>query len=678
MLKAAFTYEPDRNWLSSVIYRSIATGEIIGGSKCRYDAVGNRIEEVQLRRGRDFGERYFYDSANRLVKVQYGVKRLSDPDSQFEKEVLYELSSTGIWQLKMTRDANGQTLDQDMGAANARETYSFLGNRHFEYDANGNRLIEKDGEDHDKPKRKYRYDYANRLVGVESLDANGLVVQTIEYAYDAFNHQVLKRITKDGETREYNRVWNGSQLIEEWEDGKLAKSFSYGAGINEPLKMSLYSEREPEEYFYTLDGRNSVTGLIDQQAKTIEGYRYDVYGQPFLTVYNGQEANQSILSSTVKNALLGNANIFDLDTDLYILGPSSYDAGIGQAVNGRGRGGSDPLGGLHGPGTAGHRGLDLSGLPGGDPRDNGGGDPLKGLHGPGTAGHRGLDLSGLPGGDPRDNGGGDPLKGLHGPGTAGHRGLDLSGLPGGDPRDNGGGDPLKGLHGPGTAGHRGLDLSNLGGDGGPSGFGSNVGPGGAWTPNDAEKTAGNKVATWGGYFMAAGLAAAVKGDPKVAAALIGFGAGMYIVGSLHEINADKDKPGPAEPAPTAPTPAPKPEEPAVKIPVFTRPPEAKPAKPPEPKPAEPKPEEPKPKGSLYPDPGGGGGGGDPTQLRDYDDSGGGNPTMRWEGGNQTYVPDYDGSGGGDPTTLWDENGGGGDPTTVTANATMTLFITQFT
>ena len=46
--------------------------------------------------------------------------------------------------------------------------------------------------------------------------------------------------------------------------------------------------------------------------------------------------------------------------------------------------------------------------------------------------------------------------------------------------------------------------------------------------------------------MAAGFTAAVKGDPKVAAALIGFGAGMYIVGSLHEINADKDKPGPAE------------------------------------------------------------------------------------------------------------------------------------
>ena len=85
------------------------------------------------------------------------------------------------------------------------------------------------------------------------VDANGRVVQTIEYAYDAFNRQVLKRITKDGETREYVRVWNGGQLIEEWEDGKLAKSFTYGARINEPLKMSLSSEGEPEDYFYTIE-----------------------------------------------------------------------------------------------------------------------------------------------------------------------------------------------------------------------------------------------------------------------------------------------------------------------------------------------------------------------------------------------------------------------------------------
>lgn len=329
VVKATFEYEPGKGWLNSIIYRSADTGEIIEGYKYLYDAVGNRVQEVQLRRGRNFGSRYFYDSANRLIRVQYGVERLSDPDSQFEHEVLYELSNTGIWQLKTTRDARGQMLEQVEGAANQREAYVSLGDRHFEHDANGNRILE--GNEHTT--KRYGYDYANRIVLVENMNADGMAVQTIEYGYDAFNHQVLKRITKDGETREYIRVWNGSQLIEEWEDGKLIKSFTYGGRINEPLTMSLSSTREPKDYHYLLNGGGSVAGLTDQQGKLVEAYHYDVFGQPFLTEQSDQEVSKSILSSTVKNPLLANAQLYDLDTGLTIMGSSSYDAGTGRTVS---------------------------------------------------------------------------------------------------------------------------------------------------------------------------------------------------------------------------------------------------------------------------------------------------------------------------------------------------------
>ena len=681
VLKAAFTYEPGKDWLNSVIYRSLDTGEIIEGSKYRYDAAGNRVEEVQLGRGRNFGERYFYDSANRLVKVHYGVKRLSDPDSQFEEEVLYELSPTGIWQLKVTRDANGHLLEQAEGAASQRESYLSLGNRHFEYDANGNRLLEEDGEDNHKTKKKYSYDYANRLVGVESLDANGQVVKIIEYAYDAFNHQVLKRITKDGETREYVRVWNGRQLIEEWEAGKLAKSFTYGARINEPLKMNLSSEREPKDYLYLLNGRGSVAGLTDQHGKLVEAYRYDVFGQPFLRIHGGQEVNQSMLSSTVKTPLLVNANIYDLDTELTILVPSSYDAGTGQPVNAPGGGGIDPNGpgGLLGPGMPGHHGLDLSGL-GHGLGSNGDGNPLGmgGILSPGDVGYHGLDLSGL-GHGLGGKGDVNPLGagGILSPGDVGYRGLDLSGVQGPDgngPRGNRGGNDLYGpggLLGPGMLGHHGLDLSNVGGSGGPFGFGSGLGPGGAWTPNDEEKTRGGKIFAAGGVFAGAGIgliAAGILSSPAtgplglgvalIGGVVAGEGIGMMIAGAQREIQADKDKPGPAEPTPAGPTPEAKPEG-AVTIPLITRPPE------------KPKPEKPKPTG-LYPDPDGTGGG-NPTQLPDYDGSGGGNPTMILD---PTQLPDYDGSGGGNPTMIlgltqlpdYDGSGGG--------NPTMILDLTQ--
>jgi YD repeat-containing protein len=376
VLKVAFTYEPGKDWLSSVVYRSEALGEIIEGTSYRYDAAGNCIQEIQLRRGDDFGERYFYDTANRLVKVQYGVERLSDPNSGFEKEVLYELSPTGTWERTTTRDVNGQVLEQAEGATNPREAYESLGHRRFEYDANGNR-VQEDNLDENLQKR-YNYDYANRLERIESLTAAGQVVQTIEYAYDAWNRQVLKRMTRDGEVKEYVRVWNGSQLIEEWEGDKLVKSLAYGARSNEPLKLSVHREGESEEYFYVLKGRRSVAGLINQQTRLVEAYHYDVFGQPHHIDARGRR--EPFRASEVGNPLLAAALPYDADAAIYIYLANSYDP---ITVHTLGQKTSEPwaegyvsydgdevdMGGMSGPGGV--------SIPGKDPYTGGKSDPFE-------------------------------------------------------------------------------------------------------------------------------------------------------------------------------------------------------------------------------------------------------------------------------------------------------------
>lgn len=710
VLKANYSYEPDRGFLSSVIYRSFETGEIIEGSKCHYDAVGNRIEEIHLRGNGNYGERYFYDSANRLVKVQYGVQDLADPASPFDQEILYELSPTGIWQLKTTRDHTTQLLEQAIGEVNLREVYLSLGDRRFEYDANGNRIAEEKSEDNENLKKRYRYDYANRLVGVESVAENGRVIQTIEYAYDVFDRQILKRITKDGATQEFVRVWKGSQLIEEWQDGQLAKSFTYGARINEPTKMSLSSEGETKGYLYLLNSRGSVAGLTDQHGKLEEAYRYDVFDQPFLTVQAGQEVNQSIVSSSIKPTLLVNANIYDFDLELTIPAlPSYYDARIGQSINRPGGIGDHPLGmggrdlfgpgGLWRPGEVGYRGLDLSGLGHGlgssvDDEFNELADSLRGS----GFGHKGFIRKGVkavkdsirPGSDKYGSGDefNDWVDELNGIGNkaliqAAIKAAKGSVTPGsdkysgyGDAHGSGGIYGPGGLMGPGMLGYRGLDLSNLGGNGGVGGFGSSLGPGGAWTPEEAERNRSERSYNRGMLFVGSGLAieagALTMGVAVLASNPVGWAVGATIIvtvgtavigGSLAIYGAremdkadakafelDMKKPAPTEPA-KEPTPAPAPA-------------------PPEPASEQPKPGEPKPKGSLPPDPDGGDGGGNPLWRgrsqaylpADYDGSGGGHPL--WKGWGQAYLPaDYDGSGGGDPTTIWDENGGGGTPNT---------------
>ena len=270
---------------------------------------------------------------------------------------------------------------------------------------------------------------------------------------------------------------------------------------------------------------------------------------------------------------------------------------------------------------------------------------LLGHGGPSLDGLKGPKGNGLPGG-----GNSDLLNALER--LLGHGGPSLDGLKGpkGNGLPSGGGDSDQINELERLLGHGGLDLSNLGGNGGPYGYGSGLGHGGAATPNDAEKTAGVKAQQVGLFIAGAGVSAALVGSPYLGAALIGFGAGVFIVGAIHEIIADKEKPGPAEPAPTGSTPPAKTEEPKP-IDVHKLP-DAKP------KPEEPKPEEPK-HNDLYPDPDGTGGG-NPTRLPDSE-GGGGNPTTIWD----------ENGGGGNPATIWDENGGGGNPTTAKfVNATV--------
>src|SRR5262249_7512808 len=159
VLQVTFTYEPGKNWVNGIRYRSMRERSIIEGSRYLYDSVGNRMQEVQQRHGKGFGDRYFYDSANRLVGVQYGVEHLDNPSSRFEREVQYDLSSVGTWKRKTTRDIDGQTIDSVDGITNQRDAYQSLGDRNFKYDSNGNRIVEGEISSRFDINKRYTYDY---------------------------------------------------------------------------------------------------------------------------------------------------------------------------------------------------------------------------------------------------------------------------------------------------------------------------------------------------------------------------------------------------------------------------------------------------------------------------------------------------------------------------------------
>ncbi len=167
------------------------------GTRYAYDLTGNRIHEIQLPGDETSGERYIYDSAGRLIGVQYGVKDVTNPNSGFEKEVRYELGPAGTWSTRTIIGPTGGTVEHISSQTNERHGYRRLGHRQFEYDFNGNRTFEFENSNENSKKTKYLYDYANRLVGVRCCNTEDKVVQTIEYVYDAFSRQVLKHQTDE-------------------------------------------------------------------------------------------------------------------------------------------------------------------------------------------------------------------------------------------------------------------------------------------------------------------------------------------------------------------------------------------------------------------------------------------------------------------------------------------------
>jgi len=180
-------------------------------------------------------------------------------------------------------------------------------------------------------------------------------------------------------------------------------------------------------------------------------------------------------------------------------------------------------------------------LIGGDVPNDAAGSLIAGLPG----GHSGPDTTGLPGGRPNNSSGNgtgaaDLLASLPG----GHSGPDTTGLPGR------GGDRSYGLIGQFTG--RNSDLGNIGpfANGGPGGFGPNLGPAGASGWDAVEKLGssmqkiGLGVMALGGGLVASGAAVTVStggaGAPLGGALagggaeIIGWGAAFVVVGFLAE------------------------------------------------------------------------------------------------------------------------------------------------
>ena len=131
----------------------------------------------------------------------------------------------------------------------------------------------------------YSYDYAGRLVQVQSVDFSGgaAVISTSTYAYDAMGRRVSKTVSSGSlppATTEF--AFDGNSVIEERSGGATTATYgrSFYIGSDEVFTKRISGQN----YFFHADDQGNTLALTTTGGAVVERYDYDDYGAAtFLT-----------------------------------------------------------------------------------------------------------------------------------------------------------------------------------------------------------------------------------------------------------------------------------------------------------------------------------------------------------------------------------------------------------
>jgi len=203
------------------------------------------------------------------------------------------------------------------GKGKALNQYSRFNDLPLEYDTNGNLSA--------KGSRLFSYDYRNRLMRSSKGD------DAVTFTYDIFGRQTSR--TDLSGTCHFS--YAGDQKIEERNGANaLTRQYIWGNGIDELLRLDIYSGNSSTPYYIHTDNIGSTTAITDNSGNLVERVTYDVYGVPTFTDALGR----TLKKSTIRNTTLFQGREYDYDLALYNYRARYYDPIMGRFLQ------TDPLG----------------------------------------------------------------------------------------------------------------------------------------------------------------------------------------------------------------------------------------------------------------------------------------------------------------------------------------------
>lgn len=217
-----------------------------------YDNLGRR--SALTRNGQNVTS-YTYDTVSRLTSMTNDLSGTSA-----DQTVSFDYSPSG----QIATQTNSNTIydptvtnyDVDY-VLNGLNQISTANGQLFTYDTAGN-LKTAQG-------KTYDYDYANRLTSVSGMGT---------LTYDPISR--LKTVTGNGATTTF--LYDGQDMIAEYEGNTIKKRYVHGPGIDEPL-AEYTGTGINDKIWLVSDVRGSITGhTIDGTSVVINSY--DEYGKP--------------------------------------------------------------------------------------------------------------------------------------------------------------------------------------------------------------------------------------------------------------------------------------------------------------------------------------------------------------------------------------------------------------
>ncbi|HFQ4952065.1 TPA: RHS repeat-associated core domain-containing protein [Vibrio vulnificus] len=269
----------------------------------RFDGIGRLSQQQWNNRSR----KYHYDTAHQLAIIIDSVQGASH----------YQYDSLG--QLTRAKSAHQEETYRFDSFGNPSEADCLLmGDRlvehngwRFQYDAHGNQIC-AEGEGN----AQYRcFNALNQLVQV---DSDGVLSH---FEYDALGRR-SRKVTESG-TTEF--IWQGSQLIGEYHNGKYRWYF-YLPNSHTPIMLV----EDEQCYFYQCDQIGTPLALVDEQGSVVWQARYDTYGRAHIEV------------ESVGNPLRFQGQYHDVETGLHYNLARYYDPRTGRFIQ------PDPIGLLGG------------------------------------------------------------------------------------------------------------------------------------------------------------------------------------------------------------------------------------------------------------------------------------------------------------------------------------------